>query len=179
MKIIHDPEACPLCEYPREGLEPGRSCPECGLGLFPGAPVFDFAEPSWLLRILTAVQVLFVVTTVGYMIDQGVSETPLIIAFFSVCGIVSSWSLRISEVLVFASGEFVCISRRRVVWRVAYDDLCEYRRSRIWPWIVLRSSDGKKRLVQADSRKVQATLLAAIADVHARYRTDREVPKPT
>lgn len=41
MRIIHNLETCLLCGYPRRGLEPGRPCPECGVGLFPNAPVFE------------------------------------------------------------------------------------------------------------------------------------------
>jgi hypothetical protein len=39
---VEVPNECPCCAYPRQGLKPDASCPECGFPFWPKAPCFRF-----------------------------------------------------------------------------------------------------------------------------------------
>lgn len=182
MKIIHDPQTCPMCEYSREGLEPGRPCPECGLGLFPGAPVLDFGISRRLIRSFVFLGVsagtVQLVGGIFGMFRSPSSPDWSLYALLCVLGVLcvtvtlSAWMLDPTRLhVVFSLRGIVYLRGGRTRWRLPYDEVAGCTASRTLRAVVLRDASGKRRVIWGLTREEQATVIAAIDDVLGRYRS--------
>ena len=176
MKIIHNPETCPLCEYSRQGIEPGRPCPECGLGLFPGAPVFDLS-----MRFLCLGGFL----TGGLMLAQALllavvpyPHKDILVPFSLAAAAVQVWMgwyvLTRRVRVVLSLEEIVFVRNGRIRWRLPYDDLVAWRASWLQGGVYLRGASGKRRFFAVWRRKKQRVVIAAIDEVLVRYRSQSD-----
>ena len=182
MKTIRHPETCPLCEYSRRGLEPGRPCPECGLGLLHGAPVFDLSPVVWQVRLgalavgsmtlFLSVVILTNVMNIRQVFPPGMVTFPLF-GF-----LVAAWCIWLTirkplpTLLLFTIDGITFVYRGRVQWHIRYDSVAEHKGIWLLRVVILRDATGKRRTLTTETQKEQAAIMRAIADVLARYRSE-------
>jgi hypothetical protein len=179
MKIIQNPETCPLCGYPRRGLEPGRLCPECGLDLLPDAPVLDFGVSSRRVRL--SILAAGVLAQLALLAGWFRIPAPLNAAFdwqrfvlLQLClgaaeSIWLAWRFdRLRVKAVLSAGEIVFVRGGRVQWRLPYEDIVRCTGSWARGTVILRGKEGDRRQLPARTRGKQKTIISAIDEVLAR-----------
>lgn len=177
MKTIHDPDKCPVCDYARIGLEPSLPCPECGVALLPGAPVFDFS-----IRGVRWIGVGAGVAMLGVGILIVNSPLParevLAVVYIAVAASLAWVCWRFAPIRlrsIFAKSDLLFVRNGRVCWRIPYEGLEAWKGGRMFGMVILRDRAGKLRALSARTRDQQNTIIAAIDDAIARYRMDNEV----
>ncbi len=180
MKIIHDPPNCPLCEYSRQELEPGRPCPECGLGLFPGTPVFDLSPRFLCLGGFLTGGLMFVLAALYAFVP--LPDRRIVVPFYlGAAGVhvwMGWWVLTVRVRVVLSLEEIVFVRSGRIRWRLPYDDLVAWRGRWLLGGVFLREAGGKRRSFAVWRRKDQRVVIAAIDDVLGRYRSHRDAEEP-
>lgn len=189
MKIIHNPESCPLCDYSRQGLEPGRPCPECGLALLDGAPVFDLSPVVWQMRLgaffLVPVMLVLSVGILANVMNIRRAFPPGVVAFPLFGFSLAAWSIWIAfrkplpTLLLFTIDGISFVHRGRVRWHIRYDAVAEHKGIWLLRVVILRDTTGKRRTLTTKTNGEQAVIMQAIDDVLARYRSEKDVQSPT